>query len=266
MMILFSVLSKITGVKIQRDCTTTNCSNQPGDSSESRDQNLSSNCYKVANSTFYIVIQSDSTDSADIDHDRMTFLTPCNVSEGMHRDDLIPLVPLRPHAEGGLPVQPLMATLPSKKSKVADSCGSPPTHNCKDVQWPSTNSNGGTTDEYPKLTACSDLTETQEAETLLHSTANHVAHHVSHLPIKVHGARTVTAVAKGEDKSATCVPLVGHPFMSDAKDANRRQPRTTMRDIDVGATALASLEANLHKNDGKMISLSPSWEVRKLCK
>ena len=42
--------------------------------------------------------------------------------------------------------------------------------------------------------------------------------------------------------------------MSDAKDANRRQPRT-MRDIDVGATALASLEANLHKNDGKMISL-----------
>ena len=43
--------------------------------------------------------------------------------------------------------------------------------------------------------------------------------------------------------------------MSDAKDANRRQPRTTMRDIDVGATALASLEANLHKNDEKMISL-----------
>ena len=169
MMILYSVLSKITGVKIQRDCTTTNCTNQPGDSSESRDQNLASNCYKVANSTFYIVIQSDSTDSADIDHEQITFLTPCNVSEGMHRDDLIPLVPLRPHVEGGLPVLPLMATLPTKESKVADSRGSHHTHNCKDMQWPSTNSNSGITDEYPKLTACSDLTETQEAETLLHS-------------------------------------------------------------------------------------------------
>ena len=258
MMMLFSVLSKITGVKIERDFTTTNCSNQPGDSIQSSDQSLSSNCYKVANSTFYIDIQSDSTDGTGIDYDQTpfsSFLTPSNVSghkEDMHRGHLIPLVifassQTRP-PEDVLPVQPLTATLPTQEGKVADSRGSPDACYHKKKRWQSADSKSGITSEYRKLTTCLDLSESRELDTHHHSLANRQAHPITHPPNEVRGVRAVTAGAKGEGKGAACIPLVGHPFMSDA---NGRQPRTTIRGIDAGATALASLEPNLHSNDEK---------------